>query len=506
MGLTRLARPQLAYQGLKQASSLIHTCCSRLGDNKEWKELKRIHQEKEDRLWAMREKFGGAYGGNPGMDNSLRNIRDQNEVQIDPMDRMGEDVRELGLDMLESTDQYRHILELDDNGFRRHRGNPDPPHIIQRYKIKRKYFTHIEPMLLTWMEREVMKYLHKTSPQEWTADKLSECFPATKEVCRRIIKSKSSRATPTKIKEVDSEVRSNWKKLNAGLLEGISDEYMEHLKSGGPQLVQGPPLSSGAFHEVTQNILIEHQRSLAPPKPAVKGKFGKIYADYKSKLEASSGPPPGQLPDPDSEGRIVLDVKEGHLMAADDDFRDSLTSFRDPRSGTALINVQGVDSKLKKEGYIKLDHFRQKYLLNIAKKQAEKGNAVSKVYLDWLNKINQEESRLGSKAAPKLIGENSGVQNMLVTEEENSFRPLPKYNQPKEDQEVDGVGEQNPFVTVSDESPPVIEVKIDTTHEGEVGSGPDAIIQKGDCFYDAQGNFLHKVPGLLKYNRRPFLQ
>ena len=51
-----------------------------------------------------------------------------------------------------------------------------------------------------------MKRLHKTSPQEWTAEKLSDCFPATPEVCSRIIKSNYSRATQQKIKQIDDEV------------------------------------------------------------------------------------------------------------------------------------------------------------------------------------------------------------------------------------------------------------------------------------------------------------
>ena len=83
------------------------------------------------------------------------------------------------------------------------------------------------------------------------------------------------------------QVRSNWKKLTSGRLEGISDDYMQHLKSFGPQLIQGPPISSAAYHELTQSILDAHQRSLAPPKPAAKGTFGRIYSEYKSRLEAS---------------------------------------------------------------------------------------------------------------------------------------------------------------------------------------------------------------------------
>ena len=57
--------------------------------------------------------------------------------------------REYGLDLLESTNQYQHILEMDDDGKTRYRGNPTPGHVIHMHKTRRKYFTHIEPMLLS---------------------------------------------------------------------------------------------------------------------------------------------------------------------------------------------------------------------------------------------------------------------------------------------------------------------------------------------------------------------
>ena len=53
-----------------------------------------------------------------------------------------------------------------------------------------------------------MKRLHKSAPKEWDAHKLSECFPATKVVCERVIKSNYSRADPEKIKEIDEQVSS----------------------------------------------------------------------------------------------------------------------------------------------------------------------------------------------------------------------------------------------------------------------------------------------------------
>ena len=58
--------------------------------------LKKFHVKKEksreDRYWSMREK-SSAYQGNPGVDRSLRMIRDANEVSAQTMDRLDTDVR-----------------------------------------------------------------------------------------------------------------------------------------------------------------------------------------------------------------------------------------------------------------------------------------------------------------------------------------------------------------------------------------------------------------------------
>ena len=43
-----------------------------------------------------------------------------------------------------------------------------------------------EPNLLTWMEKELIKYLHKQDSSEWTVTRLSESFPATEDVIRKV--------------------------------------------------------------------------------------------------------------------------------------------------------------------------------------------------------------------------------------------------------------------------------------------------------------------------------
>ena len=73
-------------------------------------------------------------------------LKEENDVRSATMNHQDEDVRERGLEMLESTGRFQRLMELD-SGMRS--GNPDSPHAIQMHKIRRKHFTHNEPMLLS---------------------------------------------------------------------------------------------------------------------------------------------------------------------------------------------------------------------------------------------------------------------------------------------------------------------------------------------------------------------
>lgn len=46
--------------------------------------------------------------------------------------------------------------------------------------VKNKYFPETKlPNLLTWSEKEHIRYLHEENPEEWTAEKIAESFPVT---------------------------------------------------------------------------------------------------------------------------------------------------------------------------------------------------------------------------------------------------------------------------------------------------------------------------------------
>lgn len=50
--------------------------------------------------------------------------------------------------------------------------------------VKDKYFKENMPNLLTWSEKEQIRHLAATEPDEWTPQKLAESFPVTEQIVK----------------------------------------------------------------------------------------------------------------------------------------------------------------------------------------------------------------------------------------------------------------------------------------------------------------------------------
>ncbi|CAG9860989.1 unnamed protein product [Phyllotreta striolata] len=95
--------------------------------------------------------------------------------------------------------------------------------------VKQKYFKEKYPNFLYWNEKEQIKYLHNTNPEEWTIENLSESFPATPEVITKILKAKYSKGG-SKIENHDANVEKNWNEFNRGNLKNLPSHLVEHLQ------------------------------------------------------------------------------------------------------------------------------------------------------------------------------------------------------------------------------------------------------------------------------------
>ncbi|KAF5269353.1 hypothetical protein FQA39_LY08745 [Lamprigera yunnana] len=94
--------------------------------------------------------------------------------------------------------------------------------------VRRKYFKKNSPNFLTWSDREQIQHLHRTDPEQWTVEKLSEGFPALPEVIAKILKGSWTKHSVKKVENYDKSVQENWelfkqKKLN------LDHELSEHL-------------------------------------------------------------------------------------------------------------------------------------------------------------------------------------------------------------------------------------------------------------------------------------
>ena len=145
-----------------------------------------------------------------------------------------------------------------------------------------------------------------------------------------------------------------------------------------------------------------------------------------------------------------------------------------------------------------------------AEKEAKKGNPLSKAYLNWLKKVRQEDSQLGAGAS-NLLNHAEESHKLLADNEESSFRVIPKYklSLDKDSQQEDRVDMQSSVIdeeleSLTSQSKESLVERSLSAEERQKYANKAGVIQKGDCFYDTRGNFLHRVPGLVKYNRRSF--
>lgn len=94
--------------------------------------------------------------------------------------------------------------------------------------VASKYFKQVEPSFLTFIEKDQIRKLHKNDPEEWTIERLSESFPALPSAIKKILK---SRWVPSEVETVlkyDNSVKQNWANFRAGKLV-VSDALRQHL-------------------------------------------------------------------------------------------------------------------------------------------------------------------------------------------------------------------------------------------------------------------------------------
>nr|CAD7260465.1 unnamed protein product [Timema shepardi] len=145
--------------------------------------------------------------------------------------------------------------------------------------IGRKYFKdEKEPNLLTWAEKEQIRYLHGQDQEEWSIERLAASFPASEHIIKKIINANWRPESSARIAKHDDNVKNNWKLLTAGRLE-VSPELKVHIGKFASRhnFVLSQPDTPG--------LLLTHTSQEAEKV----SEFGSIIQSYKNlKTERSS--------------------------------------------------------------------------------------------------------------------------------------------------------------------------------------------------------------------------
>lgn len=100
--------------------------------------------------------------------------------------------------------------------------------LLKHRIIKSKYFKEVEPNFLTYAEKDQIQKLNEDNPDEWTPERLSESFPALPETIKKILKSRWEPKSVERILAYDNKVIKNWKQFKTGQLP-VNANLKEHL-------------------------------------------------------------------------------------------------------------------------------------------------------------------------------------------------------------------------------------------------------------------------------------
>jgi neugrin len=133
----------------------------------------------------------------------------------------------------QTPDTYEHAESdfLQVHQMHRQFGNETEEHKekIKSLIVRNKYFNVKFPNMLTWSEKEQIRYLHSTDKEEWTVARLADSFPADEFTIKKIIKSKWNPADQARVAKHDDLVNKNWELLQDGKLY-LEPNLQEHLK------------------------------------------------------------------------------------------------------------------------------------------------------------------------------------------------------------------------------------------------------------------------------------
>ncbi|KAF9412446.1 hypothetical protein HW555_009049 [Spodoptera exigua] len=233
---------------------------------------------------------------------------------------------------------------------------------LRHHIVKDKYFKEHMPNLLTWSEKEQIRHLASSEPDEWTPEKIAESFPVSVPFVKKLLKYPWKPATEERIARHDASVMRNWKELKEGSLD-IPPELREHFLKFSERTI--PPLKKESI-----KIDITPERDLGEFERIVRKCAAKENKESNSKSSSSNGPLAIQSSDTKTNSKAKQPKIDDKFITLDEltaKIKKSLDTGDnvDIKDSIILSSTESTPSPLdklpEKEVYQELELFHDKY-------------------------------------------------------------------------------------------------------------------------------------------------
>lgn len=365
---------------------------------------------------------------------------------------------------------------------------------LKRQIVAKKYYKENNPRFITFEEKEKIRMLHESEPEQWPIERLSESFPALPETIQKILHSKWSPKSVESILRYDNIAIENWKKFREGKL-AVSPILHKHLMK----------FKDRKFVRTDRELLA---KKFIPPKPIFKKPTKKLFSsivqghlneqqddikllsqknDPSRIFDTSNSPNKHQnllvaSTITDNSPAVARDVEE----LASNKRENSMLKLRSDSNEDCIVSYDKNNNKYKNKNANKLftfNEFLKAGLKNISNMSPEESATLLNAYKDHVNAIEERQTI-----------EIATASNNAVTSVENNFA-VSEYK----DDDLDVAVDDN----LKGTRIKAWKKKIDT--EGDYLK-PIKITKNiyksgmtyriSDCYYDDDGEFLYRVPGV----------
>lgn len=378
----------------------------------------------------------------------------------------------------------------------------------------RKYLKEVQPNFLTFAEKEQIRFLHEKDPVEWTLEKLSESFPALPETVYRIIRAKWSPKSVDKVVHYDKVVIENWDKFKKGELV-VTPKLNQHLKKFIDRKIQVtsrkkiaekivppkftfPKPKSELFSNIIKNYLQENptkqqdskrvneRKSLAVANDKSKQRNEKMCPSQSAIVSINDSHDDKEHDGSDRVCSLTKLTEESRVMNVD--ARTTLNS-KVPSEPSSEKELLTADEFIKQE----LDHttkklsIKKRIMMDVSRKQIESDimNNISTCVPS--NELNELDTDKVEQTSTIDIAENSFNNNIEISM--NTFKPVPIPQREFSDNMPDTYVKEWYKKEVEKDYPDYIKIPKNKFKHGMT-------YRIKDCYYDDDGEFLYRVPGL----------